>query len=66
MCKCHKAPVYRWRSVEWIGLPMPLRWKHWLKAVWGGNRLCPVEYAARFPGCGCIKPLKDLFSRILL
>lgn len=46
--------VVRWLGVEWYGVPYPLRIV--LRILW---RIPP----RRLPGCGCIKPLKDLLTR---
>lgn len=47
-----KAGIVRWRWLRWYGVPMPLRWK--IK-----DRLTKP-----LPGCGCVKPIKDLWLRL--
>lgn len=44
--------VVRWSGVRWYGVPAPIRW--WLR--WR-NPVHPKP--SSFPGCGCIKRLKD-------
>lgn len=41
--------IVRWLGIQWIGVPMPLRWWLWLR--W--------ENLPKMPGCGCIRWLKE-------
>ena len=55
----------RWLGVTWYGFPWPLRW--WASAglyveTVGRGRAIADWFA--LPGCGCIKPLKDLWGRV--
>lgn len=59
-CKAPAVPVYRWAGVRWYGLPMPLRVAGWLVYLYRGwTREGLPTFAARFPGCGCVKVWKD-------
>jgi hypothetical protein len=45
------GPLVRWLWIVWYGVPMPIR-------LFLKHRL-----TGPLPGCGCIKPLKDLTNR---
>jgi hypothetical protein len=63
-CPVGKHPdstgLTRWCGVTWYGFPYPLRlWRHHLHFA-----DVPVStYIAKFPGCGCVRRLKDLWTR---
>jgi len=60
-CPKGRHPVngfVRWLWVEWIGVPYPIRW--WLA------RKGKVTDISKLPGCGCIRFLKDLWTKTRL
>lgn len=53
--------IVRWAGVRWYGVPMPHRI---LWAVVGAWLAIKLRIGSRlFPGCGCIKSVKDLQSK---
>ncbi len=58
-CPLNRHPVdgiVQWRDIEWYGVPAPIRWWIFLRA---GHK--PSRYA----GCGCVRVLKDWWTRIV-
>lgn len=52
-----KAGVIQWCGLAWYGVPAPIRW--------AARVLHPSHRAFHWwPGCSCIKPLKDLWLQV--
>lgn len=50
-----KDGVVRWAWLDWYGVPFPIRWQL--------ARTGKITARSKLPGCGCIKVLKDLWTK---